>query len=250
MSTTASTLTYAALDLRRQLRDKAGMFFIVVLPVFMYLVFGTGGSERVGSGNVAMYVTISMAAYGAVTATTTISGSAAAEQQLGWGRQIALTPLRPVRFVMVKAGVALTVAAVPIALIYLVGALTGARGSTSDWVVSAVLVWVGSTVFAIYGLAVSLLFPGPNSVSIASGAVVVLSFLGNVFIPLSGTVLDIARFTPMYGYAALARFPLTEGHLVTGGQDPLWLPITSVIVWTGVFTALAVWGMRRSKERR
>jgi ABC-2 type transport system permease protein len=32
-------LTYARLDLRRQLRDRFGMFFVVGLPNFMYLVF-------------------------------------------------------------------------------------------------------------------------------------------------------------------------------------------------------------------
>ncbi len=57
-------LGYTRLDLRRTLRDRGALFFIVVLPVFMYLVFGVGGDESVGSGNVAMYVAISMAAYG------------------------------------------------------------------------------------------------------------------------------------------------------------------------------------------
>ena len=87
--------TYARLDLRRQLRDRIGMFFIVGLPTFMYLVFGLGSDEPVGSGNVAMYVMISMAAYGAVTATTGVAGSAAMEQVMGWGRQLGLTPMRP-----------------------------------------------------------------------------------------------------------------------------------------------------------
>ena len=61
-------VTYARLDLRRQLRDRVGMFFVVGLPAFMYLVFGLGSDDPVGSGNVAMYVMISMAAYGAVDA--------------------------------------------------------------------------------------------------------------------------------------------------------------------------------------
>ncbi len=246
---TSGTLTYAALDLRRQLRDKGGMFFIVALPVFMYLVFGTGGTEQVGSGNVAMYVTISMAAYAAVTATTSVSGTAAAEQTMGWGRQLALTPLRPASFVALKAGVAMTVAAVPVALIYVVGAVTGAQGDTRDWVLSAAVVWVGSAMFAAYGLAVCLIFKGPNAVSIASGLVVVMSFLGNVFMPLEGTMLDIARFSPMYGYTMLARYPQTEGWLLDGSHDPLWLLITSVVLWTLAFGSVAAWGMRRSKER-
>ena len=40
-----------------------------------------------------------------------------------------------------------------------------------------------------------------------------MAFLGNVFTPMSGFMLDLGRFTPLYGYAALARFPLTDGHL-------------------------------------
>ena len=107
-------LTYARLDLRRQLRDRIGMFFVVGLPTFMYLVFGLGSDDPVGSGNVAMYVMISMAAYGAVTATTSVAGSAATEQVMGWGRQLGLTPMRPLAFVAAKAGVAMSVAAVPV----------------------------------------------------------------------------------------------------------------------------------------
>ena len=114
--------TYARLDLRRQLRDRIGMFFVVGLPTFMYLVFGLGSDEAVGSGNVAMYVMISMAAYGAVTATTSVAGSAAIEQVMGWGRQLGLTPMRPLAFVAAKAAVAMTVAAMPVALIFTIGA--------------------------------------------------------------------------------------------------------------------------------
>ena len=242
-------LGYTRLDLRRTLRDRGALFFIVVLPVFMYLVFGVGGDESVGSGNVAMYVTISMAAYGAVTATTSIAGQAAQEQQLGWGRLLALTPMRPVSFLLVKAAVAMSVAAVPVLLIYLVGAFTGARAPWQDWLASGVLVWLFSGVFVLYGLAVCLIFRGPNAVAVASGAVVLLAFLGNVFIPLEGTMLAIARFTPLYGYAALARYPLTDGWTPDDSYDPLWLPVVNVAVWTVVFTLLALWGLRRSRSR-
>ncbi len=243
-------LTYARLDLRRQLRDKMGMFFIVALPTFMYLVFGLGTEEPVGSGNVAMYVMISMAAYGAVTATSSVAGSAATEQVMGWGRQLGLTPMRPVAFVAAKAAVAMVVAAVPVSLIFAIGSVTGARGTATDWILAAVLVWLGSSLFAVYGLAICLVFRGPNAPGIASGMVVVMAFLGNVFTPMSGLLLDIGRLTPLYGYAALARFPLTEGHLpMGGGQDPLWLPVANVLAWTVTFSLLALWGVRRSRAR-
>jgi ABC-2 type transport system permease protein len=225
------------------------MFFIVGLPAFMFLVFGLGSEDRVGSGNVAMYVMISMAAYGAVTATTGVAGSAATEQVMGWGRQLGLTPMRPLAFVATKAVIAMVVALMPVALIFGIGALTGARGSWSDWVLAAALVWLGSALFAIYGLAMSLVFRGPNATGIASGMIVVLAFLGNVFTPMSGLLLDIGRLTPLYGYAALARFPLTEGYLPSGGRDPLWLPVANVLAWTVIFSLLALWGVRRSRAR-
>ncbi|KQV78029.1 ABC transporter [Nocardioides sp. Root122] len=241
--------TYGRLDLRRQLRDRFGMFFIVGLPTFMFLVFGLGSDDAVGSGNVAMYVMISMAAYGAVTATTGVAGSAATEQVMGWGRQLGLTPMRPLAFIATKAAIAMVVALMPVTLIFTIGALTGARGSWSDWVLAGALVWLGSALFAIYGLAMSLVFRGPNATGIASGMIVILAFLGNVFTPMSGLLLDIGRLTPLYGYAALARFPLTEGYLPTGGRDPLWLPVANVLAWTILFSLLALWGVRRSRAR-
>ena len=241
--------TYALLDLRRQLRDRFGMFFVVGLPTFMYLVFGLGSDDPVGSGNVAMYVMVSMAAYGAVTATTSVAGSAATEQVMGWGRQLGLTPMRPLAFVAAKAAVAMAVAAVPVALIFAIGAVTGARGDWTDWALTAVIVWLGSALFAIYGLAICLVFRGTNAPGIASGMIVVMAFLGNVFTPMDGLLLDIGRLTPLYGYAALARFPLTDGWLPLGGQDPLWLPVANVLAWTVIFSLLAMWGVRRSRAR-
>lgn len=243
-------LTYARLDLRRQLRDRMGMFFIVALPAFLFFVFGMGDAESYGSANVAMYVMVSMAAYGAVTATTTVAGAAATEQTMGWGRQVALTPLSPWAFVAIKTGVAMSVAAVPIGLIYAIGAATGSSGNAFDWLASAAVVWLGSALFAVYGLAVCLIFKGENAAGIASGLIVIMAFLGNVFVPMDGLMLQIGHLTPLYGYAGLARFPISEGHLPNdAGTDQLWMLLANVGAWTIIFAALAVWGLRRRRER-
>jgi ABC-2 type transport system permease protein len=240
---------FALLDLRRRLRSRAEMFFVVGLPAFMYVVFGLGSEDPVGSANIAMYVMVSMAAYGAVSATTSVAGSAVLERTLGWGRQLALTPMGAGSFVAVKAVIAMTVAAVPVALIYAIGALTGADGTASDWLLSGALVWLGSSLFAVYGVAVCSVFRSENAAGIASGLVVVMAFLGNVFTPMSGLMLEIGRLTPLYGYAALARYPLTDGWTASGSHDPLWLPVANVLAWTVIFAATAVWGVRRGQER-
>ncbi len=243
-------LAYARLDLRRQLRDKVGMFFIVALPAFLFFVFGMGDDEPYGSANVAMYVMVSMAAYGAVTATTTVAGMAATEQTMGWGRQLALTPLPSLAFVAIKTAVAMLVAAVPVALIYAIGVATGSSGNAFDWTVSAAVVWLGSALFAVYGLAMCLIFKGENAASIASGLIVIMSFLGNVFTPMDGIILEIGRFTPLYGYAGLARYPISESYLpIDAGHDSVWLLLANVCSWTVIVAALAVWGLRRRRER-
>jgi len=243
-------VAYAGLDLKRQLRDKVGMFFTVALPAFLFFVFGMGDDEAYGSANVAMYVMVSMAAYGAVTATTTVAGVAATEQTMGWGRQVSLTPLPSLAFVAIKTAVAMLVAAVPIALIYAIGAATGSSGNAFDWLASAGIVWLGSVLFAVYGLAMCLIFKGENAAGIASGLIVIMSFLGNVFTPMDGIILEIGRFTPLYGYAGLARYPISEGYLPNdAGHDSVWLLLANVCSWTVIFAALAVWGLRRRRER-
>lgn len=246
----AHAVTYGRLDLRRQLRDRMGMFFIVALPAFLFFVFGMGDDEPYGSANVGMYVMVSMAAYGAVTATTTVAGAAATEQTMGWGRQLALTPLPALAFVAIKTCVAMSVAAVPITLIYAIGAMTGSSGNAFDWLASAAIVWLGSALFAVYGLAICLVFKGDNAAGIASGLIVIMSFLGNVFVPMNGLLLKIGHLTPLYGYAGLARFPISEGHLPNdSGTDQVWMLLANVCAWTVIFAALAVWGLRRRRER-
>ncbi|GLB63579.1 hypothetical protein NCCP2495_14580 [Dietzia sp. NCCP-2495] len=244
--------TYWAIDLRRTGRDVTNMFFIVALPVVMYLVFGSAQSYTdapVLRGNVGAVVMVSMAVYGAVTATTTISGGAALERFQGWGRQLGLTPWSSAGYVTTKSAVAMTIAAVPVALIGLVGALTGAEATPLAWVLSLGAAWLGSAVFSAYGLAAGMAFRSESALGVAGGSLVLLGFAGNLFVPLSGLMLDLARFTPLYGVNALARYPLTGGVISEGVSDPLWLPILNVVAWALILGGVAAVLVRRRRGR-
>lgn len=250
--------TYLRIELARVVRDAVSMFFLAVLPAFFYLIFGASqeySGESAGNGNVAMYIMISMAAYGAVVATTGVGGMAAVERMQGWGRQLGLTPLGDGAYVAIKAMVAVVIAAVPVALVYGLGYLTGARGEPSVWALSAVIVLVGAVTFSLWGLIFGLAFRSEAAVSAASGSLVILAFLGNIFFPLSGTLLTIAKFTPLYGYVSLARFPVTEGNNLdqrTGEliEEALWVPVLNVVVWTLVLALIATWLVRRGRGRQ
>ena len=244
--------TYWAIDLRRTGRDVTNMFFIVALPVVMYLVFGSAQSYTdapVLRGNVGAVVMVSMAVYGAVTATTTISGGAALERFQGWGRQLGLTPWSSAGYVTTKSAVAMTIAAVPVALIGVVGALTGAEATPLAWVLSLGAAWLGSAVFSAYGLAAGMAFRSESALGVAGGSLVLLGFAGNLFVPLSVLMLDLARFTPLYGVNALARYPLTGGVISEGVSDPLWLPILNVVAWALILGGVAAVLVRRRRGR-
>ncbi|BDZ60176.1 ABC transporter permease [Barrientosiimonas endolithica] len=251
--------TYLGMELKRIVRDPAGLFFTAGLPAFMYVIFGAAQSYKsanAGNGNVALFIVISMAAYGAVTATTGVGGTAAVERLQGWGRQLGLTPMRDGQFVLVKSVLAVLVALVPIALIYGIGMLTGAEGTTRAWLLSALVVVAGAGVFALYGLAMAQAFRSETAVSVAAGMLVIMAFLGNIFFPLSGTMLTIAKFTPLYGYVSLARYPLTEGRMIDTSApaepvyEPLWVPLLNLTVWGLIFALLATWLVRRGRGRQ
>jgi len=245
------------LELRRISRDPVTLFFTVALPGFLFLIFGTSeeyAGADIGNGNVAMAIMIAMAGYGAVTATVSIGASSAVERSQGWGRQLGLTPLRDATYVRVKAGLAVLVALLPVLLVYVLGVATGAEGDLAAWVLSFLVLAGGAGVFALYGLCFGLAFRSEAAVSGASGSIVVLGFLGNIFFPLSGAMLTLAKLTPLYGYVALARYPVSEGYVVTGSDtvvhDPLWLPVTNVVVWTILLAVTATLLVRRGRGRQ
>lgn len=250
---------FAGWEFLRNARMVESTFFIVVLPTVLYLMFGAlsaFGESPVGNGTIATYNMTAMTVYGATMATSAIAGSAALERQQGWGRQLGLTGLTSTGYMLGKVLVALGIALMPIVVVFTVGSLTGASFEEAwMWPASGALALLGAIPFALYGLAAALLFRSEAAVSAASGILVVLAFFGNLFMPLSGTLLEIARFTPIYGIAALARWPQLEGTVVSmedGGapiSDPLWAIVLNVVAWTILFAAICLVASRRSTRR-
>lgn len=248
--------TYIRIDLMRQLRDIGNITFVVLMPVVMYLIFGAsqeGGADQAGHANVKFYVMASMAAYGAALAATSIAGGAGVEQMQGWGRQIGLTPVTNRAIVGMKVIVSLIITAAAIIAIYLTGYLTGARADNAGiWVATFALTLAGSTLYALFGYMVALRFKSESALGVATGLLVLMSFVGNVFMPLSGTMLEVGRFTPLYGYVGLVRWPQLEGVLVTGDNqsDSIWLLLGNFAVWMIVFGVLAVSAVRKGRDRQ
>ena len=247
------TTTYIRLDLRRVLRNRRAMIFTLAIPTLMYVIFGATtdyGSGRIGSADTAAYVMVHMGIYGAILATTTTAASVASEQQAGWTRTLRMTPLTPLGYVMSKVTVALAVAAMPLVLLSAVGLVTGASAPAGQWVSCVVLGWLGSGVFAAFGLAVGSALRSDGATQVLGGVLTLLAFAGNLFVPLKGAMLTFSMFTPMFGVSTLAGYPMTGGDTVYGEHISLWVCALNVVVWAAVFGFAAVRCYRRSTARR
>lgn len=253
-----TTLHFALHDLRRLYRDGAMLFFSMGLPVLFYLVFGQAmgfGDEPVGKGNVSAYIMIGMALYAGVTGAVAAAGQIVVESTTGWGRQLALTPLTHGQLLASRLLGIMIRSVLPVAAVFIVGALTGASMPGTAWATSFLLCVVGAIPFGFYGMMWSQMWPTENSVSIAGTSIVVLAFLGNLFMPLPETMMTVGRFSPLYGPASLARAPLTEGYQSVSYDpglvhDPLWWAVVNFLAWSAVFILIVLALHNREKGRR
>ncbi|MGC4933784.1 ABC transporter permease [Gordonia sp. DT30] len=244
--------TYLRTDIRRVLRNRRALIFTVLMPGLLYLVFGATqkNSDTVGSGNVAFYVLIGMAVYGAILAAATNAASVALEQQAGWTRTLMMTPLQPAGYVATKVGVALGMGALPILVLTVAGIATGAHATAGVWIACLLIGWLGASVFAAFGLMIGSIMRSDGAMQVMGGVLALLAFAGNVFVPLKGTMLTIAQFTPMFGIVTLARYPLDHGVTVYGTQISLWIIIANVAIWAVVFASGAAFFYSRSTARQ
>jgi ABC-2 type transport system permease protein len=240
-------LTVLSIELKRMLRNRRTIIFALVLPAALLLSFGgqQGWNDRAGSGNVAAYILVSMGLYGAALTAASGGSMVALERSLGWSRQLRLTPLNPVVYILMKAMVALTMGGLAILAVNVAGVLQGkAEMPTHVWIFSALVTLFCTLTFAALGVFVGYVVPGENAMQILGPGLALLSFLGGVFIPLdqySDVVRHIAYWTPMYGVAEVARAPLTH--------DLPWYSLVNAVCWFGLFVAGAAWRMSRDTSR-
>lgn len=237
--------TYLAVELRRSLRNRRSLIFSVVMPPVFFLIFGLQGDyadQSAGNGNVTAWIAVSMALYGAMVTATGGGASVSVERAQGWTRQLRLTPLRPAVYVVVKLAAAMALGAVSVAVTLAVAAATGARMPAGAWILCALLAWVGSLVFAAFGLFMGYLLPAENVMQILGPVLALLSFGGGLFVPLGdGWWATVAQLFPTYGLAELVHAPL-GGDLGVGA-------VVNVVAWAAIFSAGAAWRFRKDTAR-
>jgi ABC-2 type transport system permease protein len=242
-------LTALKLEVRRLTRNRRTVIIALVVPVVFFLLFGTGKSYdtlRDGHGNVAAFVMISLALYGGILATTFGGAMVSIERAQGWSRQLRLTPLSPVAYIAIKIMTALVLGACSVGAVYVAGLLTHKPSMpTGIWIATGFSVWIGSLLFAAFGLFLGYLLPAENVMQLIGLIVGLLAFAGGLFIPVSQyahSVQEIAKWTPLYGLNLLVHTPL-----LGNGVDWTW--VVNVLAWLVIFSWGAVWRMRTDTAR-
>jgi ABC-2 type transport system permease protein len=242
-------LTALQLEIRRMLRNRRTLIITLIFPVFFFLIFGLNKAYalvRIGHGNYAAFIMISIALYGAVAASMFGGAMVSIERAQGWSRQLRLTPLSSGAYIGMKVVSALVLALGPVVILTVVGLATH-RASMPGylWIVSPLCVWVASPLFAVFGLFVGYLLPPENVIQLLGLILTLLAFAGGLFVPLSllpGGVQAVAQWTPEVGLNQLVHAPLL-------GQGVDWTWVVNVIAWLAIFAGGAMWRFGKDTAR-
>jgi ABC-2 type transport system permease protein len=110
-----------------------------------------------------------------------------------------------------------------------------------EWPVIAVVVWFGSTIFAALAVAIGYRFAPEQVQPVTLIIYFVFAILGGLWFPLSGFLGHVGQFTPTYEAVKI-------GADVIGNLSvPVGLPI-GLVVWLGIFAALATLAVRSTAE--
>jgi len=233
-------LTYLRMEVTRVLRNRRVLIFSVLLPAILLLVIGAPNKHAAYQGTtVAAYIMVSMAIFGAMSSATGTAGSIAVERGVGWNRQLRLTPLNPLRYVISKVLLSLVLVLPSLIVVFGLGAIVlGVRLSAATWALVFIGSWLSALPFAALGLIIGYIAK-PDSIQQVNGLLFfLLALLGGLWLPydqMPHFMQIVAKYTPSYWAADVARAPLQHGHL-----NP-----NAVLVLLGWAIVLGFIGIRR-----
>lgn len=243
-------LTFLRYELERTVRNLRFMLFSLAFPVALLLIVGganKNAENSFGTGvSFPLYYMVGMISWGSMMAVISGGARIAPERQLGWVRQLRLTPLRPGAYLTAKIVGGYLLAVLSMAVLSAAGVLVlGVRMPLDGWARMYLLVLVGLIPFAALGVWIGHVVP-PDSIGPAMGGLTALfALIGGAWGPVtgsSGAMHTLSEWVPSY-------WLVQAGQSAVSGQ---WWPAKGWLVvglWTVVAGGLAVRAYRRDGER-
>jgi ABC-2 type transport system permease protein len=239
----AGILALTKAELSRLMHNRRYFIFTVGFPVILYLLIGRQVTGNANGVAFAAYYMVAMSTFGAFSGA--LNGNAqriSQEKKEGWIRQLRLTPLPPNAYVVAKVLTSLATTVPSIIIVLILGRFYGnVHLPAWEWPVIAVVVWFGSTIFAALAVAIGYRFAPEQVQPVAFVVYFVFAILGGLWFPLSGFLGNVGKLTPTYDAVKI-------GSDVIGNTSvPAGLAI-GLVVWLGIFVALATWSVRATAE--
>lgn len=239
----SGTLALSRAELRRLMRNKRYFIFTVAFPVMLYLLIGRQVKDQAYHVAFGAYYMISMATFGAFSGT--LNGNAqriSQEKKEGWIRQLRLTTLPPNAYVVSKVLVSLATTVPAIVIVLLLGRFYGGVHLPAwQWPVIAITIWFGSTIFAALAVAIGYRFPPDTVQPVTLGVYFLFAILGGIWFPLNGVLGKVGQLTPTYEAVKIGT------DVIQGNSLPWGLPV-GLVIWLGIFAALATVSVRATAE--
>ena len=229
-------------EINRLRRNRRYLLFTVGLPVILYLIVAKQGNKAYGVEFTAYYM-VAMATFGSFAGA--LNGNSiriAEERKVGWIRQLRLTPLPANAYVIAKILTSMATTIPSIVIVLLLGRFYGGVHLAAwQWIVIAVIIWLGSTIFAALAVAIGYRFPPDQVQPITLLVYFAFLALGGVWFPLGGTLQKIGEGTPTYAAIKIST------DVVHGVSVPVGLPI-ALVAWLAIFVGLAILSVRSMAE--
>jgi ABC-2 type transport system permease protein len=238
--------TYLRFEILRTFRNRRFLIFSLAFPLVLFFsIAGAHRSATLDGISFPLYFMTGMAAWGTMVATISSGARIAAERQIGWTRQMRITPL-PVRtYFSVKIMSGYLMALLTMAALYLAGSSLGVRLSAGGWLRMTALLLIGLIPFAVIGILFGHLMKVDSLGPALGGVTTLFALLGGAWGPLAtgGLFLTIVKCIPSYWLVQAGK-----SALGTSGWPPAeaWIVIAA---WTVVMARLAMVVYQRDTAR-
>jgi ABC-2 type transport system permease protein len=239
----SGTLTLTNLEVKRVLRNKRYLMFTIGLPVVLYLFFGRSQSVAYGVDYKEFYM-IAMASVGAFSGALTGNAQRISqERKFGWIRQLRISALPASSYVIAKMVASMVTSVTSVVLVLLLGRFYGdIQMPVWKWIAVGAAIWIGAMTFAALAVAIGYRFMPDTVQPITMFIWLVMSILGGLWFPVSGTLGKIAKVLPTYQISRIGTDVISQGTVSIGR-------VAIILGWLAGFIALAAVSVRSTAEK-
>jgi ABC-2 type transport system permease protein len=238
---------YTRYEVLRAFRQRRFMIFSLGFPLVLFFVIAgpnRNTQDFDGTGiSLPLYYMAGLVSFGTMVSMISTGARIASERQVGWTRQLRVSPLSTRAYFRAKVLTAYALAALSIVALYAAGAILGVRLSAGNWLAMTGLILVGLMPFAALGILLGHLLTVDSIGPVVGGLASLLALISGTWFPIThGFLHDVGQFLPSYWLVQAGRVPL---H----GQAWGAMGWAVVLIWTALLSLAAAYAYAREGDR-